>query len=154
MEYIIIGLLVVIALSEVTRLVLTHKKATKKSHFKNKLQGTRKMRYDMEFKLFKTQEIREELRKEFDFMGSRVAAIEDNIKNFKGPKDEKAGIEDKLEIAKRDYDRLKGQMQNLDIEMFGAKPSAERPDGHIGIKEQIESMLELEDMLEEWIQKI
>lgn len=150
---IIIILLAIIAISEVTRLVLTHKRGTKKEHFKSKLDGVEKMIYDFEFKIFKTKEIREDVRKEYDFMKSRIATLTSQIENFMG-KAEKARLEDDKVRAERDVARFEQQMKNLDIEIYGIKPSAENPDGVSGIVDQIESLRELKGMLKSWIKSL
>ena len=148
---IIIGLLAVVALAEIYRLSVTARPFTKKDHFKSKLVGTQKLIWDLEFKRHKTLEIREGVRKEYDFMLSRVASIEDAIKNFKGEEGDKARLTDDLERAQKDADRLKGQLRQIDAEVHGEQPSAENHSGTIGITEQIDSYRELRDMLKSWV---
>jgi len=150
---IIITLLTIIAVAEVLRLVLTHKKTSKKSHFKQKLEGTTKMMWDLEFKVFKTQEVREGIRKEYDYMKSRLATIEDQIKNFKGKDEDKAKLKDDKVRAEKERDRLLSQIKQIDLEVEGSNPTNQYPDGVIGIKEQIGSFYELQAMLREWIKQ-
>lgn len=153
---IIITLLAVIALSEITRLLLTHIPTTRKGHFKQKLEGTSKMIWDLEFKVFKTREIREDIRQEYDFMVSRVDNFDKTIKTW--PKDgdisERKRVEDQKVLAERDRDRLLNQVKDLDSEISGAKPTNENPEGHIGITEQIDSVRELQGMLRDFIKSI
>ena len=132
---IIIALLAVIALSEISRLVMTHKPTTRKGHFKGKLDGVSKMIWDLEFKVFKTREIREDIRQEYDFMVSRVENFDNTIKTWPedGDVGERKRVEDQKVLAERDRDRLLNQIKDLDIEISGAKPTAENPEGHIGI---------------------
>lgn len=150
----IIVLLGVIALSEVLRLYLTHKKTTKKEHFKQKLNGVKKMIYDLEFKIYKTREIREDVRKEYDMMLSRIQGIDEKIKDWKGEEAERKGIEDQRVLAQRDAERFKAQMKQLDEEVEGAKPTNENPEGVLGVVQQIDSMRELEQMLKDHIKSL
>lgn len=148
---IITALVAVLAATSVYRLWITARTQSKVAHFKGKLVGTQKMIWDLEFKRFKTMDIREGIRKEYDFMLSRVASIEEAIKNFKGKKEDKATLEDQLTLATNDADRLKRQIENIDAEIHGAKPSQTRPEGVLGITEQIDSYRELRAMLAEWV---
>lgn len=156
MIYLIAALLTVIAILEASRLYLSHRKTGKKSHFKQKLEGVEKMVWDLEFKAFKTREIREGVRQEYDLMNQRIDSIKKQIENW--PKDsdegEKKRTEDKLVICQRDADRLKGQLKALDEEVDGAKPSAENPNGAIGINHNIDSLAELSGMLKSWIKSL
>ena len=146
-------MLAVIAVSEVTRLYLTHKKGTKKNHFQQKLDGVKKMIWDLEFKRHKTQEIREGIRVECDALKSRIHGYEEQIKNWPegGNVDERKRIEDQKVLAERDVKRFEGQMQELDLEVNGSKPTNQYPDGITGVNQQIDSMRELKEMLEGWI---
>ena len=148
-------LLGIIALAEITRLVFTHWPVSKKGHFKLKLKGVEKMIYDLEFKMFKTSEIREDVRREYDQSKSRLSIIEEEIKNWPADKDQgdKARLEDKVVLLKRDVERFEAQMKQLDLECDGSKPTSEYPDGVEGINHQIDSLQELKLMLQEWIKQ-
>lgn len=153
MENTSIILLAIIALAEILRLILTHKKTTKNQHFQQKLDGVEKMIWDLEFKLNKTGMIREDIREEYDNMKSRIATLDEQIKNW--PKDKGEGdrkrIEDQKVLAERDANRFEAQMKGLDEEMYGAKPTKENPEGVQGITTQIESLRELISMLKSHI---
>ena len=153
--YIIISLLAVVALSELIRLYLTHRTPGKLDHFKHKLDGTRKMIWDLEFKRFKIREVREEIRREYDNKKQALHASEEAIKNFpkEGEKDEKARLEDQVVILKRDIERHEGQLKDVDAQIDGAKPSSDFPEGVMGIGEEIDSMRQIEAMLVEWIEQ-
>jgi len=140
-------LLGIIAFAEILRLVLTHTKTTKKAHFKQKFEGTQKMIWDLEFKVFKTREIREDIRVEYESMQSRIQSYKQQIK------DGVQGI-DQLTLAERDAGRLLAQIKQLDIEVNGTKPTNEHPDGATGITHQIDSLRELRGMLQDWIYKL
>lgn len=154
--YYITGILAVIACCEIYRTYLGLRSPTKKEHFLGKLRGTRNMIWDLQFKVFKTREIREEVRQEYDYMMSRIATFEDRIKNWPEGEDpeEKARLVDQKQIAERDAERFLAQMKQLDIEVEGAKPNAENPDGATGIVQQIDSLKELEGMLRDWIKEL
>ena len=154
--YIIIGLLAVIALSEIAHIYLTHRKVTKKMHFQQKLEGTKKMLYDLEFKRFKTQELREGIRVEYDSMKQRVAGYAEQIKNWPkdGKEDELKRLEDQKVLAERDVKNLEGQIAGLDLEVNGSKPTNQYPEGVTGVNQQIDSMRELNEMLRDWIKSL
>jgi hypothetical protein len=137
-------------------LVLTHWPVSQKGHFKLKLKGVEKMIYDLEFKAFKTREIREDVRREYDQSKSRLSITEEQIKNWPADKDQgdKARLEDKIVLLKRDVERFEAQMKQLDLECNGSKPTNEYPDGVQGINHQIDSLQELKLMLQEWIKSL
>lgn len=153
MEYIIIGLLGVITIVEVYRASLTYSGRSKKSVFKAKLQQTRQMIWDLEFKIFKTREIREDIRQNYDQMLSRIAAYDEQIANWPADADpaERARIEDQKTLAQSDADRFIRQMQMLDAEVDGLKPTADNPNGQVGISEQVDSLREVESMVKDYI---
>jgi len=150
----ILILLGIITLIELYRIWAIVKPETKALHFKNKLKGTEKMRWDLEFKASKTMQIREDIRKEYDHMKSVSDTIEKQLVDFKGKKEEKATLEDKKALAERDTERLLNQIKALDMEVNGCKPSNEYPDGHTGIKDNIASLAELEGMLKVFIKSL
>ena len=150
----IITLLTIIAVTEVTRLFLTHRGVSKKAHFKQKLDGVKRMICDMEFKVFKTKEIREGVRKEYDHMSARIDALKTQISNFEGKEEDKKTIEDQKTISERDAEKIKNQLLSLDVEIYGQKPTNDNPEGISGITEQIGSLRELHQMLKDWIAKL
>lgn len=146
-------LLVIITIIEVYRVFALNSGNSKKSHYKNKLKGTTKMRWDLEFKVAKTEQIREEVRKEYDYMKSRVSTIEESLNNEKDEA-QKANINDKKVVAEKDAERLLKQIQALDIEVNGTKPCEQYRDGVTGIVDQIASFKELEGMLKKYIKAL
>lgn len=149
-------LLGIIAVTEVTRLLTTHWPQSKEGHFKGKLDATSKMIYDLEFKKFKTQEIREDVRREHDSMKARIDTLDAQIKGWPKDRDinEKKRLEDDKVRAERDVARFIEQMKALDLEVNGAKPSKDYPDGVQGIVHQVDSLKELQFMLKSWIKSI
>ena len=152
----IIILLSIIAISEITRLYLTHRSVSKKKHFEQKFDGVQKMIWDLEFKKFKTLEIREDVRREYDNSKSKLFNAEKEITEWPKDKDEgdKKRIEDKVVLLKRDIERYESQMKNLDFEVEGAKPNSQYPDGVQGVDDQIDSLQELKLMVRDWIKQL
>lgn len=145
--------LIIIAVAQVWRVWQLVRPETKKRHFKMKLAGTEKMIYDLEFKVYKTKEIREQIREEYDFMCSRIHGYEEQLKG-KLDKEDKKVVENTLEKAKTDRDRLKAQVEHLDIEINGTTPNERYPDGVTGTYQQIDSLRELTGMLKSWIKNV
>lgn len=155
MNIIAVVLLGVIAISEILRLVLTHRTQGRRSYFKQKLDQVTKMIWDLEFKTYKTQEIREQVREEYDRMKSRIATLTEQIGAWPKGKEEgeKKRLEDQKVLAERDAGRFEAQMKQLDLEVHGSKRTQEYPDGVTGIKDSIDSLLELKAMLRDWIKR-
>ena len=139
--FILLGLITTIQLY---RAWMVFSPTSKKKHFSDKLKGTQRLRWDLEFKVAKTMQIREDIRKEYDFMNSRIATLEMQLKGNPNDKDK---LEDQKTVAEKDRDRLLNQIKALDLEANGCTKSKEYPDGYTGIKQQIESMREVEGML-------
>lgn len=154
--FIVIGLLIIIACSELYRTYLGMRTNTKKDHFLHKLRGTRSLIWDLQFKVFKTREIREEIRHEYDMMKARIEAFDKKLAEYPadGDQTEKARVEDQRTLALKDAERYLAQIQGLDVEVEGAKPSDAYPNGHDGIMQQIDSLRELEKMLQDWIKEL
>lgn len=149
MTNLLLGLIVVL---EATRLYLTHRAVTQKNHFKQKLDGVGKMIWDLDFKKYKTREIREDIRKLYDNAKSRKYGLEEQIKNWPADKDagDKARLEDEVVRLTKDIERNEAQLKDLDMQVEGAKPSPQYPDGVSGINDQIDSLMELKQMLKDW----
>lgn len=120
----------------------------KKKYFNEKYRGVEKMILDLEFKRFKTQEIREEIREEYDSLKAKIDILTTQIKNGKGP--DLAKMKDSLELMKRDSERFIAQMKALDLEVNGSKQTNEYPEGVQGINQQLDSLRELLTMLEDY----
>lgn len=144
-------LLGAILICEILRMLLVHRRFTKKRHFKDKLQGVERMIYDLEFKKFKTNEIREGVRMEYDNQKSKLHVLEERTKNFTGEEGDKKRLEDQVMLLKRDMERFEAQMKQLDLDVHGSKPTVEYPDGVQGINHQIDSLQELKVMLKDWV---
>jgi len=149
----IITLLAVVALIELYRVWVINVPVSQKRHFKAKLRGTTQARWDLTFKKYKTSEVREDIRKEYDYMQATISALEEMEKQEKD-KEERDNQKDKITRGNNDLERLKTQLAQLDMEIHGAKPSNEVPNGYIGLQEQIEGYEELEGMLGDYIKTL
>ena len=128
-----------------------------KKYFKDKLDGVKKMMWDLEFKRYKIREIREEIRAEYDGLKSKLSVLDEQIKSEKDKptmeKGEIARLDDKKEILEKDIERYKKQMEGLDLEISGSKPTKDVPEGHQGINQQIDAVRELEGMVKDYISR-
>ncbi len=129
-----------------------------KKYFERKLDGVQKMIWDLEFKRFKTLEIREEVRQEYDSVRSKLSVLETQIKAQKETptmeKGEIARLDDTKVLFDKDIEKLKEQMKGLDIEVDGSKKTNEFPEGYQGITQQLEALRELQVMLKDYIKNI
>lgn len=129
-----------------------------KRYFKQKLNGVQKMIWDFQFKRHKTQEIREDVRQEYDRSKAKLEIIQNQIKAQKEkPTMEKgdiARLDDNETLLKRDIERYEAQLKQMDLEVFGSKPTNEYPDGVTGINHQLDSLQELKGMLKEYITQL
>lgn len=127
-------------------------------YFKNKLRGVEKMIEDMEFKRYKTLEIREDVRVEYDNLKSRLAILDEKIKAEKEKPtlsvDEQKRMDDEKVIGERDLDRYKKQIDGMDLDVVGSKPSNEYPNGVNGLNMQLESLQELKGMIKEYLKTL
>lgn len=129
-------------------------------YFTKKLKGVRCMIEDLNFKRFKTKEIREEVRQVFDQQKAKLLSLETTIKQEKEkeasdtskiPDGDVARLEDETVRLKRDIERYAAQIKGMDIDVEGSRETNEFPDGVAGINQQIDSLRELEGMLKDFI---
>ena len=116
------------------------------------------MIWDNQFKRYKTLEVREEIRGDYDRKKAEIKMLEERLaketKLKKLNKDELARISDKKVKAEADLERLKAHMKEVDQGIYGCKPCAEHPDGFNGLEQLIESLHEIVDMLNDYIKKV
>jgi len=129
-----------------------------KKHFQEKLVGVDKMIWDMEFKREKTRTVREEIRQVYDQSKAKLHAKEEQIKQQAETPTMEAGeiarLDDDKVLLEKDVKRYEEQMAGLDIEVNGAAPSSDYPEGIQGINIQIDSLQELKQMLKEYIKNL
>ena len=122
-------------------------------YFKAKLGGVQKTIWDLEFKRFKTREIREEIRVEYDQMRARLAPLEEALKNAANEGEQRT-IEEQKAAVESDTNRFMAQMKHLDVEVAGSGVTPEYPDGVQGINQQLDALRELQQMIKEYIKVI
>lgn len=126
-------------------------------YFSRKLKGVKSMILDLEFKRFKTREIREEVRQTYDTSKAKLLSLETTIKQEKDKQGKGmaegdiARLEDETVRLKRDIERYAAQIRQMDIDVEGSRETNEFPDGVAGINQQIDSLRELEGMLRDYI---
>ena len=129
-----------------------------KKYFKQKLYGVQRMIWDSQFKRFKTLEIREDVRQEYDKSKARLEITETQVKSQKENSTMEAGdvakLEDQIVMVKRDIKRYESQLKAMDLDVFGSKPTNEFPDGISGINDQLDSLRELQIMIKEYIKSL
>lgn len=130
----------------------------KKKHFKQKYVGIERMIWDLEFKRFKTQEIREEIRQKYDSDKARLSQLEEQIKTQKDKPTMEVGevarLDDQKVLLEQAIKRQEDQLQGCDLEVQGSKPTNQYPDGVQGLNQQIENLQELKLMVRDWIKQL
>lgn len=147
----------------------------KYKYFLKKLQGVKWMILDLEFKRFKTKEIREEVRQAYDNNKAKLLSLEMRIAEEKKevssgnakldgsvvtyekpkmPLEEVARLEDEVVRMKRDNERFLGQIKAMDLDVEGSRETNEYPDGVSGINQQLDSLRELEGMLKDYMKTL
>lgn len=149
-------LLGAILLCELIRIYYSYGNTSKKTHFKNRLASNKQMQWDLEFKIEKTKQVREGIRKEYDAAKSRLFAIDEQFKQESQngatiPEEQRKQMVDQKTVLERDIPRLEQAILQLNAEIEGVKPSAENPGGIPGTQNQIDQLRELQQMIEEYI---
>mgnify|MGYP001558675853 CR=1 FL=1 len=131
---------------------------THKNYFKEKLKGIQCMIWDLEFKRYKTFYVREQIRKEYDAIRSRLEIVKTQIASEKDkptmPEGDVKRLEDDEIRMNRDIERKLAQMKDLDAEIHGSKPTAELPEGHQGLNDTLEALRELIQVTKKYIKEI
>ena len=127
-------------------------------YFVKKLAGIDKMIEDLLFKRYKTLYVREQIRQEYDGLRSRLEILKTQIASEKDKPtlspDEFKRLEDDEVRLTQETERKVSQMKGLDIEINGAKPSAENPEGHQGLNETMEALRELTQVTKNYIREL
>jgi len=133
-------------------------KWSQKRHFKQKIRGIQKAIWSLEFDRFKTAEIREEVRKQYDNVQAKLSILKAQLESDSDkPSMEKKQREETEMAVKRleeDSKRHQAQMDELDTRIHGAEPTEENPEGVKGINQDLESFRELQTMLSDYIKII
>lgn len=152
-------LLGAILLCELIRIYYSYGNTSKRTHFKNRRAAQQQMIWDLEFKIAKTKQIRESVRKEYDAAKSHLFGINKEIEGaetggIKLPEEKTKELAQRKEALERDIPRFEGALMQLDAEIDGIRPSAENPQGIPGAQNQIDQIRELITMLDEYIASI
>ncbi len=124
----------------------------KKKFFKNKIESVEKAIWDIEFKIAKSRQVREGVRQDRDRSIEAIAKIEAAIKGTED-KDIKKKLEEELAAITSNKSRYESQMQMIDDEINGGKPSEVNPSG-AGLIETIAGYNELRLMIQDYITKL
>ena len=127
----------------------------RKDYFKKKLKGIEAMIWDLQFKKYKTLYVREQIREEYDQVRSRIEILRTQINSEKDKPtlsvDEFKRLEDEGVRAIKEVEKKKSQMDHLDMEINGAKPTADLPEGHQGLNETLEALRELKQVTQQYL---
>lgn len=138
---------------------------SQKRYFKKKLKAIQCQIWDYEFKRFKTAELREDVRKEYDAAKSRLEVLKTQInaelqdgRAFDSKTheltDEHKRLNDQRDLLEKDIKKMEGQIDSLDEEINGAKPSESNPQGVNGITQIIDSLRELREMVKDYLKQV
>jgi hypothetical protein len=131
-------------------------------YFSKKLRGIQCTIEDLNFKKFKTAEIREEVRQTYDQQKAKLLSLETTIKNErekpegagKMPEGDIARFDDEVVRLKQNIERYEAQLKGIDIDVNGSVPTNELPEGHDGINQQLDALRELEGMVRDYIKNL
>ena len=127
-------------------------------YFKKKLHGIECMIEDLLFKRAKTLYVREQIRGEYDGLRSRLEILKTQIASEKDkptlPEGDIKRLDDDEVRINKDIERKLAQMKSLDIEINGASPSAELPEGHQGVNQTMEALRELINVTKTYIKEL
>lgn len=151
MNILIVVLLLVISACEILRVYTAYRPQSKKRQFEEKIKQVQATIWDLQFKLHKTAEIREDVRKEYDQAQAQLHSLKERKDESK---EAKAQTQKEIEFYEGAANRFKAQLENLDIEMHGLTATPENPEGYTGIQQQIESYEELKAMLSNYVRRL
>lgn len=130
----------------------------KKRHFGKMLNGVKTMIWDLEFKVFKVRQIREDVRVEYDNLKAKREVVKGNIEKEKTTptmsKDEAARLDDELVLIDRDIERYQQQMEGLDLEIDGSAATNQYPDGVPGLTQQIDQLQDLKVIIKDYKKRL
>ena|SRR3990167_4562238 len=120
-------------------------------YFRDKLKAVKCSFEDIQFKKFKTLEIREEVRQEYTLQKTRLEVLENQIKSQKEiptmEKGEIARLDDEKERTDKKIEQLKEQVATLDTEVHGSRPTEQYRDGLQGLDQTLDAYRELQKMI-------
>lgn len=134
----------------------------KKKYFKDKLRGVDKLILDLEFKRFKTLDIREDKRIEYDNLKAKVSFLDkemadDDAKKSDDPSKLEAGERARLDDEKvrllASIERHIKAMEDLDHDIHGVPANDTYPEGIQGMAGQLDMLRELRLVVENAIKE-
>lgn len=117
-----------------------------KKLFKQKIKDVQDSIYEVEFKIFKSRQLREESRLLRDRCVENVAQIEARLQGTKD-KEEKGRLEEELKAHKENKEKYEGQMKMVDEQINGGE-------GQPGLLEHIKGLTELKTMYKDYLKII
>lgn len=142
-------LLSIVAIFSVFYAVNALKPDSKKSFFKREMTRVKKQIWDTEFKIEKTLQIREGIRRDRDGLVDQRHKLEAAFKATPNDKQIEADLKEVNDTISR-YER---QMKMLDNQIQGVPAEGEDP-GENGLNDTIASLSELKMMYEQYIAKL
>jgi hypothetical protein len=122
---------------------------TKYKFFKNKVTSVQYAIWDLEFKLSKSRQIREGVRLDRDRAIEAINGMTSQL-NATEDKEKRENLEAEIAKATDNKTRYEQQMDMIDFEINGGKPTENNPSG-IGILEQLKSYAELQGMYKDYL---
>lgn len=119
----------------------------KKKYFQTMLAEMQKVIWDLEFKKFKTMQVRENNRRQYDRASDALqrVTVESNAKP------ENKELLAQKENIERSVTNIKAEIDTMDQMISGAEPSEINPEGVEGITQKLDSFVELKGYLQRFI---
>jgi len=128
---------------------LSFRQVTKKDYFDRKIKQLEVAKWEAEFKIAQSRQIREGIRKDRDMIVEAIARVETHLEGTKD-KEEKKKLEEEIKKLKDNKELYEKQMKMIDEQTEGgAGPTPENPAG-IGLNEQLTSVVKLLEMTKEY----
>jgi len=131
----------------------------RKNYWRKKIKGMKCMIEDEKFSRYKTLELREEVRQEYDQEQAKLEhfnkRIEDKDKTIKEiGKEEYEKLKDEKIRGEKRLQALKEEMDTLAQSVNGGKPTNEHPAGIIGNSQTIEKLYDLIDTVKSYLKNL
>jgi hypothetical protein len=130
----------------------------KRKYFKNSIKVAQRNIWGLEFRRFKTLELREEIRGTYDTVKARLKALEDDIAKQKvNPTMEEGEIkrlDDKKVLMEKEIKGYEDQLKNLDVMIYGSKATAELPQGYVGLNQELDLNRESIESIKKYLKLI
>ena len=121
----------------------------KRQYFKKMLSDAERTLWELEFSKFRTQGIREQIRRQYDQAKQALGRIEEALK---GDEKNETLLKDK-ESVERNIATFKAQIDDMDLRISGALPSEIYPEGVVGTAQKIDNIVETRSYLQAFLKK-